>query len=216
MSYRRSREIGINTYYIATGVKSAAQIFGLFGDQKYSDSVSRIWFIHEESRNVTNSKLHWTVDFTASCARRNRKAVHLGVRLRKPSKAFADLLGNHEGRSTRERKQVNPARDCANRQKRMKPLKQRWDISRCAPSHVVPINSFFKINFHDDPQLYDVCIDCLTQRFPNPWGSETRILGSKMRFPRSLYILGYTSFKGNELCYRLQSAITQINMNQRN
>jgi len=38
------------------GVKSTAQIFGLFGDQKYSDSVSRIWFIHAENRNVINSK----------------------------------------------------------------------------------------------------------------------------------------------------------------
>jgi len=57
VSYRRSREIRINIFYIPIGVKSTAQIFGLFGDQKYSDSVSRIWFIHEERRNVTNSKL---------------------------------------------------------------------------------------------------------------------------------------------------------------
>jgi len=78
-------------------VKSAAQIFGLFGDQKYSDSISRIWFIHEESRNVTNSKLDWAVVFTARYARRNRKTVHLGATLRKPSKTVADLLGNHEG-----------------------------------------------------------------------------------------------------------------------
>ena len=33
MSYRRSREIRINIYYIPIGVKSTAQIFGLFGDQ---------------------------------------------------------------------------------------------------------------------------------------------------------------------------------------
>ena len=97
MSYRRSREIRINIYYIPIGVKSTAQIFGLFGDQKYSDSISRIWFIHEESRNVTNSKLHWTVVFTARYARRKGKTVNLGARLRKPSKAVADLLGNHEG-----------------------------------------------------------------------------------------------------------------------
>jgi len=45
VSYRRSREIRINIFYIPIGVKSTAQIFGLFGDQKYSDSVSRIWFI---------------------------------------------------------------------------------------------------------------------------------------------------------------------------
>jgi len=62
--------------------------------------LSRIWFIHE-SRNVTNSKLDWAVVFTASFARRNRKTVHLGARLPKPSKAVADLLGNHEGRQTR-------------------------------------------------------------------------------------------------------------------
>ena len=38
VSYRRSREIRTNIYYIPVGVKSTAQIFGLFGDQKYSDS----------------------------------------------------------------------------------------------------------------------------------------------------------------------------------
>jgi len=82
-------------------VKSTTQIFGLFGDQKYSDSVSGIWFIHE-SRNVTNSKLDWAVGFTARYARRNRKTVHLGVKLRKPSSTVADLLNNHEGRYTRD------------------------------------------------------------------------------------------------------------------
>ena len=97
MSYRRSREIRINTYYIPIGVKSTAQIFGLFGDQKYSDSVSRIWLIDEESRNVTNSKLDWAVVLTARYASRKGKTVKLGARLRKPSKAVADLLGNHEG-----------------------------------------------------------------------------------------------------------------------
>jgi len=97
VSYRRSIEIRINIFYIPIGVKSTAQIFGLFGDQKYSDSVSRIWFIYEERRNVTNSKLDWAVVFTARCARRKGKAVDLGARLRKPSKAVADLLGNHEG-----------------------------------------------------------------------------------------------------------------------
>jgi len=64
---------------------------------KYSDSVSRIWFIHEESWNVDNSKLDWAVVFTARYARRKGKTVNLGARLRKPSKAVADLLGNHEG-----------------------------------------------------------------------------------------------------------------------
>ena len=78
-------------------MKSTAQIFGFFFDQKYSDSVSRIWFIHEETQNVTNSKLHWTVVITARYARRKGKTVNLGARLRKPSKAVADLLGNHEG-----------------------------------------------------------------------------------------------------------------------
>jgi len=78
-------------------VKSTAQIFGLFNDQKYSDSVSRIWFIHEERRNVTNSKLDWAVVFTARYARRKGKTVNLGARLRKPSKAVADLLANYEG-----------------------------------------------------------------------------------------------------------------------
>jgi len=99
VSYRRSREVRINIYYIPIGVKSTAQIFGLFGDQIYSDSVSRIWFIQEENRNVTHSKLDWAVVFTARYARRNRKTVHLGARLRKPSKAVADLqvLGNNEG-----------------------------------------------------------------------------------------------------------------------
>jgi len=97
MSYRRSREIRISIFYIPIGVKSTAQIFGLFGDQKYSDSVSRIWFIHEERRNVTNLKLDWAVVFTARYARRKGKIVDLGARVRKPSKAVADLFGNHEG-----------------------------------------------------------------------------------------------------------------------
>jgi len=73
VSYRRSREIRINIYYIPIGLKSTAQIFGLFGDQKYSDSVSRIWLIHEKSRNVTNSKLDWAVVLTARYARQKRK-----------------------------------------------------------------------------------------------------------------------------------------------
>ena len=78
MSYRRSREIRINVYYIPIGVKSTDQIFGLFGNQKkYSDSVSRIWFINEESRNVTNSKLDWAVIFTTRYTRRNRKTAIL-------------------------------------------------------------------------------------------------------------------------------------------
>ena len=78
MSYRRSREIRINIYHIPIGVKSTAQTFGLFGDQKkYSDSVSRIWFIHEESRNVTDSKLDWAVIFTTRYTRRNRETAIL-------------------------------------------------------------------------------------------------------------------------------------------
>jgi len=111
VSYRRPREIRTNIYYIPIGVKSAAQIFGLFGDQKYSDSVSRIWFIHEESRNVTNSKLDWAVVFTARYARRNRKTVNLGTRLRKPLKAVAYLLGNHEGDIPRDRSRSIRLRD---------------------------------------------------------------------------------------------------------
>ena len=44
-----------------------------------------------------------TRNYTGLCfllhviARRKGKTVNLGVRLRKPSKAVADLLGNHEG-----------------------------------------------------------------------------------------------------------------------
>jgi len=119
VSYRRSREIRINIFCIPIGVKSTAQVLGLFGDQKYSDSVSRIWFIHEGCRNVTNSKLDWAVVFTA---RYEKKTVDLGARFRKPSKAVADLLGNHEGdipgdgsRSIRLRVSV---RYCVNRQRR--------------------------------------------------------------------------------------------------
>ena len=43
--------------------------------------------------NVTNSKLDWAVVFIVRYARRNRKTVHLGARLRKTSRAVADLLG---------------------------------------------------------------------------------------------------------------------------
>jgi len=53
--------------------------------------------MHQESRNVTNSKLDWAVVFTARYPRRNRKTVHLSARLCKLSEAVADLLGNHEG-----------------------------------------------------------------------------------------------------------------------
>ena len=80
----------------------------LFGDQKYSDSVSRIWLIHEERRNVTNSKLDWAVVFTARCARRKGKTVDLGARLRKPSKGRCRPTWQPRGRHTRGRKQVNP------------------------------------------------------------------------------------------------------------
>ena len=41
-------------------MKSTAHIFGLFGDQKHSDLVNKIWLIHE-SRYVTTSKLDWAV-----------------------------------------------------------------------------------------------------------------------------------------------------------
>ena len=59
-------------------------------------SVAEFWFTHEKSRNVTNSKLDWAVVFTARYVRRKGKTVDFGARLRKPSKAVADLLGNHE------------------------------------------------------------------------------------------------------------------------
>jgi len=85
----------------------SSNLWSFWWSEKCSDSVSRIWFIHEESRNVTNSKLDWAVVFTACHARRNRKTVHLGARFRKPSRAVADLLGNHQGRYTRGWKQVN-------------------------------------------------------------------------------------------------------------
>jgi len=71
-------------------VKSTAQIIGRLGDQKYSDSVSRIWLIHE-SLKVTNSKLDCAVVFTARYVKRNRKTVRVVARLRKPSKAVTDL-----------------------------------------------------------------------------------------------------------------------------
>ena len=35
------------------------------------------------------------------------KTIHLGTRLRKPSKVVADPLDNHEGQYTMEQKQVN-------------------------------------------------------------------------------------------------------------
>ena len=56
VGYRRSREIRTNIYYIPIGAKSAAQIFGLFGDQKYSHSVSRhskvLMFLHAFKESV--------------------------------------------------------------------------------------------------------------------------------------------------------------------
>jgi len=54
-------------------VKSIPYIFVFFGDQKYSDSVSRIWLVYEESRNITNSKLHWTVLFYCTLREAKRK-----------------------------------------------------------------------------------------------------------------------------------------------
>ena len=53
--------------------------------------------LYTKSRNVTNSILDWAVVFTARYVRRKGKTVDLGARLRKPSKAVADLLGKHEG-----------------------------------------------------------------------------------------------------------------------
>jgi len=54
--------------------------------------------LHTKSRKVTNSKLAWVVVFTARYAERKKgKTFDLGARLRKPSKAVAGLLGNHEG-----------------------------------------------------------------------------------------------------------------------
>ena len=76
-------------------MKSTAQIFGIFGDQKHSDSAE--FGLYTKRRNVTDSKLDLAVVFTARYARGKGKTVDLGARLRKPSKAFADLLGNHEG-----------------------------------------------------------------------------------------------------------------------
>jgi len=63
VSYRRSKQIEINIYYIPIGVKSTAQIFSLWGDQTYSDWVNKIWFIHEENWNVTNSKFRLDCSF---------------------------------------------------------------------------------------------------------------------------------------------------------
>ena len=52
------------------------------------------------------------VVFETQCAhqaqKQIRKTIHLGTRLRKPSKAVAHPLDNHEGWYTREQKQVNP------------------------------------------------------------------------------------------------------------
>ena len=77
-------------------MQSTAQIFGLFGDQKIL-SVIRI-LVYTQGRNVTNSKLDWAVVFTARYAKRKKgKTFDLGTRLRKLSKAVADLLDNHEG-----------------------------------------------------------------------------------------------------------------------
>ena len=75
-------------------MKSTAQIFGLFGDQKYSDSAE---FGLYTKRVETLLEIRLGCGFTARYARRNRKTVHLGARLRKPSKTVADLLGSHEG-----------------------------------------------------------------------------------------------------------------------
>ena len=122
MSYRRSREIRISIFYIPIGVKSTAQIFGLFGDQKYSDSVSRIWFIHEERRNVTNSKLDWAVVFTAHYARRKGKTVDLGARLRKRQRPLPTYLATtraiYQGTEAGQSACGVSVRYCANRQRR--------------------------------------------------------------------------------------------------
>jgi len=54
VSYRRSRERGINIYYIPIGVKSTAQIFGLFGDQKYFDSAESGLYTRAETLLTRN------------------------------------------------------------------------------------------------------------------------------------------------------------------
>jgi len=45
-------------------VKSTAQIFGLFGNHRHSDSVSRIWSIHECSETLLTRNLDWAVVVT--------------------------------------------------------------------------------------------------------------------------------------------------------
>ena len=92
---------------VSIGVKATPQIFVFLGDQKNTQTQQNLVSTRGEPV-VTNSKLDWAVVFTARYARRNRKTIHLGTRLRKPSKAAADPLNNHEGRYTREQKQVNP------------------------------------------------------------------------------------------------------------
>ena len=104
----------------ANWCESTAQIFGLFGDQKYSDSVGRIWFIHEERRNVTNSKLDWAVVFTAryeekkqlilarDCANRQRplptylattRAIYQGTEAESACGVSVRYCANRQGRS---------------------------------------------------------------------------------------------------------------------
>ena len=84
--------------------------------------LGRIWFIHEESRNVNNSKLDWAVVFTARYARRNRKTVHLGARLRKPSRPLPTYLATtraiHQGAEAGQSARGISVRNCVNRQRR--------------------------------------------------------------------------------------------------
>ena len=168
-TFKRNRNT-VNMYYIPIGVKSTAQIFGLFGDQKILWLSSRIWFIHRpvtrgdmggfappgkmcwkffktighsskklapsqktlcpcwcpklvtglfihESRNVTNSKLVWAVVFTARFAKRNRKTVSRRE-IAQTVTGCCRPTWQPRGRYTGERKQVNPARNCASRHKR--------------------------------------------------------------------------------------------------
>jgi len=85
----------MNIYYIPIGVKSTAEIFGLFGDQK--NTLTHLAEFGFYTKRAKTLHTNWAVVFTARYARRNRKTVNLGARLRKPSNAVADLLGNHEG-----------------------------------------------------------------------------------------------------------------------
>jgi len=84
--------------------------------------------------------------------RRKGKTVDLGARLRKPSKAVADLLGNHEGDMPGDRSRsirlqgsrcgiVQTGKDgqepAGLHKEATETVERRWDISRCAPLHLL-------------------------------------------------------------------------------